>query len=142
MIDGYWAKGGTSMRKLSVSVILVICSILIGCATKFQPANPEAFGRSWTLMGVNAENMAQIFYDPKTVTYSGSIVRFDIRAVDTLGYESLGVNELDCEKSMLRIVNTVTYDKNHRSVGPQPDSPWLNIPPKSIIDVNKSRFCK
>jgi hypothetical protein len=123
-------------------IVLWIVFSVLGCAAKFEPANPVAFGRNWTLLGVNAQDKSQQFYDPANVTYLGNITRFDIRVVEILGYESLGVAEVDCQKNMVRAFDTVRYDKYFRSVGRQPDSPWLYFRPDSIIGANKSIFCK
>jgi hypothetical protein len=88
-------------------------------------------------MGVNAEDKSQHFYDPTNVAYLENTNRFDIRVAEVLGYESLGVAEVDCQKNMFRALDTVRYDKYFRSVGRQPDTPWLYFRPDSIIGANK-----
>ena len=131
------------MKSLSLKlVVLWIVVSILGCAAKFEPANPVAFGRNWTFLGVNVEDKSQHSYDSKTVTHSGDVTRFDFRIVDTLGYESIGVAEVDCYKNFVHLINIVKYDEYFRSVGEQPSLFWRYFPPDSIMGINRGRFCK
>jgi hypothetical protein len=135
------ARGGTNMKKLSVAFVLIICAILCGCATKFEPANPEAFGTRWELLGVDT-NKLQSFFDPKSITRFDSIIKFKCRSVDTYGIETIEWAELDCERNMIRFFDSIRYDKYYRDLGKLPDLPWQDIPKKSVLYRNRSIFCK
>jgi len=129
------------MRKSSIVLVSVIFGIVCGCAGKFKPANPEAFGTRWELLGVDAKRI-QSFFDPESITHSGDITRFKARAVGRLGYEVIGWVELDCARNKLRGVDSVRYDKYHRYLGKLPDEPWIDIKTNSALYQNKQRFCK
>jgi len=129
------------MRKLSVVLVLVIFAILCGCAAKFEPANPEAFGMRWELLGVDAKKR-QSFFAPESITHSGSIIKYKARGVDTFGYECIGWAELDCAKNKVRAFDFVRYDKYHRYLGKLPDEPWQDIRTNSVLDQNRQRLCK
>ncbi len=129
------------MRKSSVVLVLVIFGIFCGCAGRFEPANPEAFGMRWELLAVDAKNI-QSFFAPESITQSGGIIKYKARAVDTLGYELIGWAELDCARNKVRGFDFVRCDKYHRYVGKLPDEPWQNIRANSILDQNRQRLCK
>src|SRR4030042_1415022 len=92
-------------------------------------------------MGVGTDKY-HFFYNPKTISYSYHIIKFEWRGVDQLGYEYLGSHEVDCARSEFRTFNRSCYDKHYRSVGQLPDEPWQSIPPNSLLDVFKKRYCR
>jgi hypothetical protein len=124
-----------------LTVLWMVVAIL-GCATKFEPANPEAFGTRWELLGIESTNKNQIFYDPQSVTHSGSITKFKVRSALAGGDEAIGWVEFDCEKDMWRGSDLDLYDKYNRFVKRIPDQTWVGIDKGSILDQNRWRFCK
>jgi len=124
-----------------ILLLIVLFSVVHGCATTIEPVDSEAFGRRWTLLVV--VNNVQFFYDPQSVrTLPAGIVKFDGRRVNTYGYETLSRMEIDCRKLLIRSFDSTTYDKDHRPVGSTPDSGWTSLAPTSILYENKEVFCK
>lgn len=120
--------------------VILITYFIAGCATQFNPVDPVAFGRKWTLYGLGIDN-EQFFYIPETITTDGYKVKYYSRSVSILGYEVIGWYELDCEKNLIRSFDLVRYDKYYRDVGKIPDLPWDEMPKDSVIYHYKNIFC-
>jgi hypothetical protein len=119
------------------------CSIVKDqyCATN-KPASPVSLERSWEYIGTNELN-SNVFIDPKTLTYSGSIVKTDWRMTNEhKNGELLGQIEVDCRNNQLRIVDVKEYDSNLRIVLRFPDMKWQAEPAISIYRPIRQKYCR
>ena len=129
------------MRMIIACLLVGLYMVMVGCATN-KPANPVSMERSWEYIGTNSDNN-KAFIDPKTLTYSGSIVKCAWRGVATRnGAEALGQIEVDCLNNQVRFVNRRQYDRNHRDLGPMSDSGWSPIVADSLYNKISQKYCR
>ena len=131
------------MRKWLMVVVLVISVTFVRCTTFGTGFRATVRGgTNWEYLGATTDKV-HVFYDPKTITHSNSIIKFQVRIVNELEYESFGWQEVDCARNEFRGFSFTVYDKYYRLVDSQaPDTPWTSIPPKSVAEKLKKKYCR
>ena len=118
--------------------VLVMSVTFVRC----MPASHRA-GTDWKYLGYTPTHKAHCFYDPKTITHSNNIIKFQVRIVNELEYEAFGWQEVDSARNEFRGFSFTRYDKYYRLVDSQvPDIPWTSIPPKSVAEKLKKKYCR